>query len=72
MNHAVIADTLETAMELAYKIAGTDKVIAFDGSFGRITVSRTMADFFTKMAPDVARQVEAHYLPLWLKQRGMD
>jgi hypothetical protein len=72
MNHAVIADTLETAMEFAYRIAGIDKVIAFDGSFGYFTVSRTMADFLIQKAPEVDEQVKTHYLPLWLKQRGLD
>lgn len=71
MNHAVISDTLETAMEFAYRVAGTDKVIVFDGSFGHITVSPSMADFLMKKAPEISRQVEEHYLPLWLKQRGM-
>jgi hypothetical protein len=72
MNHAVISDTLETAMEFAYKIAGTDKVIVFDGSFGYFTVSRSMADFLMEKAMDVGKQVEEHYLPLWLKQRGLE
>jgi hypothetical protein len=72
MNHAVISDTLETAMEFAHKIAGTDKVIVFDGSFGYFTVSRTMADSLMEKAGHVGRQVEEHYLPLWLKQRGLN
>ena len=72
MNHAVISDTLETAMAFAYKIAGTDKVMAFDGSFGYFTVSRPMAEFLMEKAPEVSKRVEEHYLPLWLKQRGLD
>lgn len=71
MNHAVISDTLETAMEFVYKTAGTDKVIVFDGSFGYFTVSRSMADFMMEKAQTVSKNVEAHYLPLWLKQRGL-
>lgn len=71
MNHAVIADTLHTAMEFAHKITGTDKVIAFDGSFGYFTVSQSMAEFLMEKAPEVKRQVETDYLPLWLKQRGL-
>ncbi len=72
MKHAVIADTLETAMEFAFKVTGIDKVIAFDGSFGNITVSPVMAEFLLEKSPGVTKQVEAEYLPLWLKQRGID
>lgn len=71
MNHAVISDTLETAMAFARKVAGTDKVIVFDGSFGHITASPAMAAFLMEKAPGVSRRVEEHYLPLWLRQRGM-
>lgn len=71
MDHAVISDTLETAMEFAYKITGTDKVIAFDGSFGNITASASMASLLLEKSPGVNKQVDEHYLPLWLKQRGI-
>jgi len=72
MNHALISDTLETAMAFAHKISATKKVIVFDGSFGHITVSPAMAAFLKQKAPAVSRQVEDHYLPKWLKQRGLD
>jgi len=71
MNHAVISDDLETAMGFAYKISGTDKVIAFDGSFGNMTVSASMANLLLEKSPGVNKQVNEHYLPLWLKQRGI-
>ncbi len=72
MNHAVIADSLETAMEFAGKVAGTDKVIAFDGSFGNITASPSMAEDLVRRAPAVSRRVDEELLPMWLKQRGID
>jgi len=68
----VIADSLETAMEFAGKVAGTDKVIAFDGSFGNITASPSMAEDLIRRAPAVRRKVEEELLPMWLKQRGID
>jgi hypothetical protein len=72
MKHAVIADSLETAMRFAGKVAGTDKVIAFDGSFGNITASPSMAEDLVRRAPAVSRRVDEELLPMWLKQRGMD
>jgi hypothetical protein len=72
MNHAVIADTLETAMEFAGKAAATDKVIAFDGSFGNFTASPSMAEDLIRRAPAVSRKVDEELLPMWLKQRGID
>ncbi|MFO7963760.1 MAG: hypothetical protein R6U50_07560 [Desulfobacterales bacterium] len=70
MDHAVIADTLLTAMDFARKITGTDKAIVFDGSFGHFTVSRSLAELLAEKAALVAEKVERHYLPLWLTQRG--
>ncbi len=72
MNHADTAETLETAVDLAIKSAKTDKIIAFDGSFGTITVSEPLAEFLRSKAPEVSKKVDTHYLPLWLKQRGLD
>ena len=69
---ARIADSLEEAMSMAIEMAGTDKVIVFDGSYGSINLSPSMAEFLTQRAPDVSRNVDRHLLPLWLKQRGID
>jgi hypothetical protein len=72
MKHAVTADSLETALELAAKVSGTDKVIVFDGSFGNITASPAMAADLLARAPGVSRRVVEELLPKWLKQRGID
>ena len=72
MKHAVTAESLETAMEFARKVSGTDKVIVFDGSFGNITASPSMAEDLIARAPAVSRVVEEKLLPMWLKQRGID
>ena len=72
MDFAETVDDLETAMEKAKKVAKTDKVIVFDGSFGHITVSPSMAAFLRARAPQVNRMVEEEFLPKWLRQRGID
>ena len=40
-----IAEDLESALNAACEKAGTDKVIVFDGSFGRINVSPSMGKY---------------------------
>jgi hypothetical protein len=67
---AITADSLEKAVEWAKQAGGTDRLIAFDGSFGHINVSPSMGDFLIRKAPEVARETEAE-LPKWLKQRGL-
>ena len=68
----LIADNLEQAMSAAIEMAGTDKVIVFDGSFGSINLSPSLRDFLISRAPEVSHRVDEHYLPLWLSQRGID
>ena len=72
MDYAVTAETLEAAMGFAYRIAGTDKVLVFDGSHGYITCSRSMAEQLIKLAPEIRRVVETEYIPKWMKQRGLE
>jgi len=67
-----IADNIDEAMALAVEMAGTDKVVVFDGSYGRINLSPAMGDFLMSRAPEVSRNVDRHYMPLWLSQRGID
>jgi hypothetical protein len=62
----------ETAMKQAYKTARTDKVLIFDGSFGHINLSPSLADELVEKAPIVRKKVEEDLLPLWLSQRGID
>jgi len=71
MKHSVVADTIGDAMKFAYRTAGTDKVIVFDGAMGGLNVSEKLADLLIKKAPEVNRRVEEQLLPKWLKQRGM-
>jgi hypothetical protein len=72
MDFAVTAETLEAAMGFAGKIAAADKVIVFDGSFGSITVSPSLAEFMLKKAPEVSQRVDEELFPMWLRQRGIE
>lgn len=72
MDHAVIADTTDTAMEFAYKVAKTDKVIIFDGATGGINVSESMAKLLLEKAPVASKLVDEVLMPKWLRQRGID
>lgn len=63
---------LNQAMDMALDIGRTDKVIVFDGSFGHINCSPSMARFLLEKAPEVSRKVDEELLPMWLEQRGMD
>ncbi len=72
MRHCVTADNLEAAMKFARAVAGTEQVVVFDGSFGKMTVSPQLAELLTARAPEVSRRVEEELMPKWLRQRGID
>jgi hypothetical protein len=72
VNHAEIAENLEIAMEMAYRMARTDKAIIFDGSYGSINLSPTLGEFLLEKAPKISQMVEEELLPIWLRQRGID
>jgi hypothetical protein len=71
MKHALVAEDLQTGIELAKRIAGTDKVIAFDGAPGVMNVSRSLASDLINMAPDVDEDVDRQLVPKWCRQRGI-
>lgn len=71
MEYATETETLEQAIEMAKERGETDKIIFFDGCYGSINVSGTMAQSLIEKAAgcgEVAREL----LPKWLKQRGID
>ncbi|MCB2101040.1 MAG: hypothetical protein KDE22_09240 [Rhodobacterales bacterium] len=68
----VTSDTLPNALDFAKRITGTDKVIAFDGAYGAITCSESLAELLIKQAPVADRRVEEELMPKWLRQRGFD
>lgn len=72
MKYVVTAENLETAMEFARRIARTDNVYVFDGCFGAITLSPSLAELLMKKAPEVNRRVDEELMPKWLRQRGFD
>ncbi len=72
LDYLTTVQTLEGAMWVAKKTAGTDKVILFDGCYGNINVSASLGDFLIKKAPQVSRMVDERLMDKWLKQRGID
>lgn len=72
VNHAIIAEDLAQALELACQNTRTDKAIVFDGSYGCINLSQSLGEYLVQRAPDVARHVDEELMPKWLKQRGID
>lgn len=72
MEHALISDTLESAMDFAYKVTGTDQVIIFDGAPGGLNLSASLAKRFEEAASRVNQRVEKELMPKWMKQRGID
>lgn len=72
MDHADVASDLLEAVDIATARGGTDRVIVFDGAYGSLNVSPSMADHLFDLAPDCAREVDEELLPKWLKQRGID
>jgi len=69
---ARVAPDLPRAMEMAQALHKTDKVIIFDGSFGHINCSRSLARLLIDKAPEVSREVDEELFPMWLRQRGLD
>ena len=72
MDYAVTAKTTEEAMNFAYNVTGTDKVIVFDGAMGGLNCSESLADLLIEKAPIVSERVEKELLPKWFRQRGVD
>jgi hypothetical protein len=72
MENAVVAETLEGAMDFAHRLTGTDQVIIFDGAPGGLNVSHSLARRLEEAAPKVTKRVEKELLPMWMKQRDID
>lgn len=71
MDHAMVAESTESAMKFAYKTTGTKKVVIFDGAVGGINVSESLAEELLQKAPAVSAKVDEILLPKWLRQRGI-
>ena len=71
MDRASVVDTLEEGIARACEKGQTDKLIVFDGSYGHLTCSASLAELLKERAPHVDRQVARELLPKWLAQRGL-
>jgi hypothetical protein len=58
-------------MGASIRIAKTDKIIIFDGTFGGLHVSESLANLMFEKAPKISKKVEEELLPMWLKQIGL-
>ena len=63
---------LPAAVATAIERTGIDKGIVFDGCYGAINMTRSMAEYLLERAPEVARMVDEELLPRWLRQRGLE
>jgi len=68
----IVAESLEDAMDKAYELAGTEKAIVFDGSYGCINLTRPLAEDLIARAPAISRRVDEELLPKWLAQRKLN
>ncbi len=68
----VTEESLPSAVQHAKRVAQTDKVIAFDGAYGALTCSESLAEHLIARAPIADRRVEEELMPKWLRQRGFD
>jgi hypothetical protein len=71
MDYATEADDLVQAIEMAKERGETDKIIFFDGCYGSINCSASMAQSLIEKAAGCT-EVVRELLPKWLKQRGID
>lgn len=71
MSYALVAPSLDAAMEFAYKTTGTRNVIIFDGASGGINASFALIDFLKKNSQEIPEEVERNLLSKWLRQRGI-
>ena len=69
---AIVAESLEDAMEKAVERAGTEKAIVFDGSYGSVNLTRPLAEDLVARAPAISRRVDEELLPRWLAQRRLN
>lgn len=67
----IVEQDLPSAVAKARSIAGTDHLLIFDGSFGSINVSRSLAKHMLDLAPAAAKEVDEVRMPKYLKQRGL-
>ena len=70
--YGTIALDLQSAVNMACEEFNTDKIIVFDGNYGAINLSPSMAEFLLERAPRVNKKVDEELMPMWLSQRGLN
>ncbi|BEV01169.1 hypothetical protein [Novosphingobium olei] len=71
MDRAKVVESLEQGIAMACEKGQTDKLIVFDGSYGHLTCSESLAALLRERAPAVDAAVGETLLPKWLAQRGL-
>lgn len=69
--HATVCNGLQDAVNRAKEVSQCDQVMVFDGSFGYMNVSESMAKLLMENAP-LARTEVDELMPKWLRSRGID
>jgi hypothetical protein len=64
-------DDLTKGVDFARRFSKTDHLLAFDGAVGGLNVSGSLAEELSRLAPDVAREVDGVLMPKWLRQRAL-
>ena len=72
MDHAVVANDLETALDFARKVTKAKNILVFDGAAGGLNVNKPLAEYLLDRAPEVSQRVDEELMPRWLRQRGME
>ena len=70
--YTMLEDTLPDAIKKAAEIAGSDKVVLYDGSFGFLNCSRSAAEELFENAPKIRKWVDEELYPKYMKQRGLE
>ena len=70
--YTMLADTLPEALDMAKEIAGSDKIILYDGSFGFLNCTRSAAEELFENAPKIRKWVDEELYPKYMKQRGLE
>lgn len=70
--YTMLEDTLPQAIEKAKEIAGSEKVVLYDGSFGFLNCTRAAAEELFENAPKIRKLVDEELYPKYMKQRGLE
>ena len=71
MEHCLMADQLDYAINFAQRTTGTSNVLVFDGADGGFNLTAPLVDLLKAKAADVDEEVEMRLLPRWCRQRNL-